>query len=270
MGIAQLNEHRPTREFQTSPRERRCFDKARDRRHKTRPDDSDSLATQRQTMERPVMSKTLQPRAFTLVEMLVVITIIGLLTAILLPALARSREAARNATCKNNLRQFYIGLAVFADRDPQQRYCTGAFDYARDGCPDTWGWVADLVNSGAAKPGEMLCPSNPLIAPEKWNDLLGLTPTNTGKDGAPISRLYCGACTTATASSTARPPARRSAPIGSSAICGRRATTRTMSPVGTWSVAASSSCPAAIPSSRRRPPTWGSPRHQLQLQGTRP
>ena len=132
-------------------------------------------------------------KGFTLVEMLVVITIIAILIALLLPALSRARESARNSSCKNNLRQFGIGMHIFADRDPQQRFCTGAFDFRRDGCPDTWGWVADLVNIGAARPGEMLCPTNPLIAPEKYNDLIGADTTDA-KDGCPAERLSHGAC----------------------------------------------------------------------------
>ena len=132
-------------------------------------------------------------RGFTLMEMLVVITIIGILAALLLPALSRAREAARNAQCKSNLRQIHLGLSLFADRDPANRYCTGAFDFRRDGCPDTWGWVADVVNTGAGKPGEMLCPTNPLKYQEKWNDMLGKDTTDT-KDGADASRLETGAC----------------------------------------------------------------------------
>ncbi len=133
-----------------------------------------------------------QRYAFTLVELLVVIAIIGLLVALLLPALARAREAARNTMCKNNLRQIGLGMMMFADKDPQGRLCTGSNDFSRDGCMDTYGWAADLINIQALN-AELTCPSNPLQGLEKLNDLLGKS-TNDAKDGAPLSRLRAGVC----------------------------------------------------------------------------
>lgn len=140
------------------------------------------------------MKTRLVRQGFTLVEMLVVIAVIGLLVALLLPALVAAREAARSTQCKSNLRQMGVGLMMFSDRDPEGRLCTGAFDWRRDGCPDTWGWVADLVNTGVCEPGKLLCSTNPLRGPEKWNDLVGGTTTTNGKNGCPPARLADGAC----------------------------------------------------------------------------
>lgn len=106
---------------------------------------------------------------FTLVEMLVVISIIGILMAIAVPAISGARESARNSACANNLRQFGVGLLATANR--VGTLSTGAMDWKRDGAVTEFGWVADLANQGA-RPGDMLCPANPGQIIETFNELL--------------------------------------------------------------------------------------------------
>jgi prepilin-type N-terminal cleavage/methylation domain-containing protein len=73
-----------------------------------------------------------RPRlAFTIVELLVVISLMSILVALTMPAFSAARESARMIACKSNLTRISIGLSAYADSKGAWR--RGAFDWKRDG-----------------------------------------------------------------------------------------------------------------------------------------
>ena len=79
------------------------------------------------------MKKTATPRhgAFTLVEMLVVIAIIGILAAILFPAFSRAQESARQTNCASNLSQIYTAVSLY--KQDTRRYPDSLVDLLPEG-----------------------------------------------------------------------------------------------------------------------------------------
>ncbi len=97
-----------------------------------------------------------QLRAFTLIELLVVIAIIGILAALLLPALGRAREQARMLQCASNLHQLGLAMQVWSDDN------NGLFMPLRDG---PWNgansWVNLLLPYVSNAQNVFRCPDDP-------------------------------------------------------------------------------------------------------------
>jgi prepilin-type N-terminal cleavage/methylation domain-containing protein len=132
-------------------------------------------------------------RAFTLIELLVVIAIIGILTALLLPALSQAKENGRRTTCVNNLRQVNLAIRFYADDwtdslpalPELNPYPNGVGAYYKQLVKVYLGLI------GPASPSEkvFICPSDPSFYTQIHHAFTSYTFNGYEADSSPIPRI---------------------------------------------------------------------------------